>query len=134
MLPFSIDPNVLTSSLKSKLLLTPLQVSERNNVSGDESITSSVLGEGWSPLHVAAWRGHPNFVKMLLDAGADAIGKGDKETPYDIAVKFRYSKDRRTAQRAFVVDDLQMKQRDGVCDVIGFGCWKEIEQNDGRSS
>ncbi|EEP79954.1 predicted protein [Uncinocarpus reesii 1704] len=41
---------------------------------------------GWTPLHCAAWRGNPNVVEMLIDAGALDAPKTPREYALAIAI------------------------------------------------
>ena len=41
--------------------------------------------DGWTPLFVAAWKGHLDVVRALLNAGADkTIADNDGEKPIDV--------------------------------------------------
>ncbi len=46
---------------------------------------------GYTPLHVAAWRNHPEAVELLLSAGADPVVPCEAgKTPLDIAEENGY--------------------------------------------
>jgi ankyrin repeat protein len=43
--------------------------------------------DGWTPLHLAAWKNHVDVVRCLLEAGADKNAKNDQgDTPIHWAV------------------------------------------------
>ena len=44
------------------------------------------VGMGGSPLHIAAYEGHPEVVELLISEGANAEAKtGDGDTVFDFA-------------------------------------------------
>jgi ankyrin repeat protein len=61
--------------VKELLKATPELVKQRNSV-----------GSGWTPLHVAAWEGHEEIARVLLDAGANVNGAKGETSPLDWTV------------------------------------------------
>ena len=60
----------------------------------DESTVNTVAYDGWTPLHLAAFFGHVENVRLLLDAGADvcAVSQNSlQNTPLHAATAGRHS-------------------------------------------
>jgi len=70
-------------------------------------------GQGWSALHYAAWRGHADVCKFLLENGADIDARGPNGiTPVMMAVR---SGDLETVKwLVWEVADLSLKSVDGA--------------------
>ena len=49
--------------------------------------------DGWTPLFVAAWKGHLDVVRALLNAGADkTIASNDGNKPIDVVCDNPYGR------------------------------------------
>ncbi|CAN5383074.1 hypothetical protein BH11ARM1_BH11ARM1_00240 [soil metagenome] len=46
-------------------------------LAADPSLINALDKDGSTPLHCAAWKGHPEIVTALLDAGADINAKNE---------------------------------------------------------
>ena len=52
---------------------------------------NSILGDGWTPLHLAAMFGRVDVIQILLDAGADPYTRDHNEKDVvDIARQFNH--------------------------------------------
>ena len=52
---------------------------------------NSILGDGWTPLHLAAMFGKVDVIQILLDAGADPYARDHNEKDaVDIARQFNH--------------------------------------------
>ena len=51
----------------------------RQLLEGDPSLVSAYSHDGWTPLHLASFFGHPDLVALLLDHGADVNARSRSE-------------------------------------------------------
>ena len=65
-----------------------LHADVRRELQRDPSVVRQLAHDGWTPLHLAAFFGHPTTVEALLDAGADVLAvsrNGEGNLPINAA-------------------------------------------------
>jgi ankyrin repeat protein len=65
-----------------------LDTDVRRELQRDPSVVRQLAHDGWTPLHLAAFFGHPATVEALLDAGADVLAvsrNGEGNLPINAA-------------------------------------------------